>query len=178
MFLLNGNPLAVDTPFTANDIQYPANWLRLSTAEEKAAIGITEVPDPVRADDRLYWNGDINNPKALEDKLETKEDGTPLYVQKFDPTANNGKGAMVDTDKQVVTKGLKSQFIAQVKAQAGSLLNATDWKVVRAAEGGKALDDATKAERIVIRTKSDDFEAQIKACTTVEQLAALQFNWE
>lgn len=163
MFLLNGNPLAVDTPFTANDIQYPANWLRLSTAEEKAAIGITEVPDPVRADDRLYWNGDINNPKALEDKLETKEDGSPL----LDPKGN-----------QVVTKGLKSQFIAQVKAQAGSLLNATDWKVVRAAEGGKALDDATKAERIAIRTKSDDFEAQIKACTTVEQLAALQFNWE
>ena len=174
MFLLNGNPLAVDTPFTANDIQYPANWLRLSTAEEKAAIGITEVPDPVRADDRLYWNGDINNPKALEDKLETKEDGTPLYVQKYNPVTEQ----MEDTDKQVVTKGLKSQFIAQVKAQAGSLLNATDWKVVRAAEGGKALDDATKAERIAIRNKSDDFEAQIKACTTVEQLAALQFNWE
>lgn len=163
MFLLNGKPLAVDTPFTANDIQYPANWLRLSTAEEKAAIGITEVPDSVRADDRFYWNGDINNPKALEDKLETKEDGTPLLDLK---------------GNQVVTKGLKSQFIAQVKAQAGSLLNATDWKVVRAAEGGKALDDATKAERIAIRTKSDDFEAQIKACTTVEQLAALQFNWE
>jgi len=163
MFLLNGNPLAVDTPFTANDIQYPANWLRLSTAEEKVAIGITEVPDPVRADDRFYWNGDINNPKALEDKLETKEDGTPLLDLK---------------GNQVVTKGLKSQFISQVKAQAGSLLNATDWKVVRAAEGGKALDDATKAERIAIRTKSDDFEAQIKACTTVEQLAALQFNWE
>lgn len=174
MFLLNGNPLAVDTPFTANDIQYPANWLRLSTAEEKAAIGITEVPDPVRADDRLYWNGDINNPKALEDKLETKEDGTPLYVQKYNPVTEQ----MEDTTEQVVTKGLKSQFIAQVKAQAGSLLNATDWKVVRAAEGGKALDDATKAERIYIRTKSDDFEAQIKACTTVEQLAALQFNWE
>lgn len=151
MFLLNGKPLAVDTPFTANDIQYPANWLRLSTEAEKIAIGITEVADPVRADDRFYWNGDINNPKALEDKVE-----------------ENGS----------TTKGLKSQFIAQVKAQAGSLLNATDWKVVRAAEGGKALDDATKAERIAIRTKSDDFEAQIKACTTVEQLAALQFNWE
>ncbi len=174
MFLLNGNPLAVDTPFTANDIQYPANWLRLSTAEEKAAIGITEVADPVRADDRFYWNGDINNPKALEDKLEIKEDGTPLYVQKYNPVTEQ----MEDTDKQVVTKGLKSNFVAQVKAQAGSLLNATDWKVIRAAEGGKALDDATKAERIAIRTKSDDFEAQIKACTTVEQLAALQFNWE
>lgn len=177
MFLLNGNPLAVDTPFTANDIQYPANWLRLSTAEEKAAIGITEVPDPVRADDRFYWNGDINNPKALEDKEEVDENGNPLYVKVLDKTDPKNP-VMVDSTERLVTKGLKSQFIAQVKAQAGSLLNATDWKVVRAAEGGKALDDATKAERIAIRTKSDDFEAQIKACTTVEQLAALQFNWE
>lgn len=67
MFLLDGNPLPVDVPFTANEIQYPANWLRLASAEEKAAIGITEVPDPVRADDRFYWDGDINNPKPLDD---------------------------------------------------------------------------------------------------------------
>lgn len=174
MFLLNGNPLAVDTPFTANDIQYPANWIRLATAEEKSAIGITEAPDPVRADDRFYWNGDSNNPKALEDKEEVDQDGNPLYVQKYNPITEQ----MEDTTERLVTKGLKSNFIAQVKAQAGSLLNATDWKVIRAAEGGKALDDATKAERIAIRTKSDDFEAQIKACTTVEQLAAIQFNWE
>ena len=34
--------------------------------EEKTAIGIIEVPDPVRADDRFYWDGDINNPKPVE----------------------------------------------------------------------------------------------------------------
>lgn len=57
MFLLNGEPLAIDTPFkTPNGTQYPANWLRLSTLEEKEAIGITEVPDPVSAyDQRFYW---------------------------------------------------------------------------------------------------------------------------
>jgi hypothetical protein len=55
MFLLNGEPLAIDTPFTADDIQYPANWLRLSTLEEKTAIGITEVPDPEPYDQRFYW---------------------------------------------------------------------------------------------------------------------------
>lgn len=155
MFLLNGKTLAVDTAFTHNGIQYPANWLRLSTADEKSAIGITEVPDLVRADDRFYWDGDINNPKALEDKEETDTEG-----------------------KVFITKGLKSQFIAQVKAQAGSLLNATDWKVIRASEGGKALDDETKTDRVAIRTKSDEFEAQIKACKTVEELAALQFDWK
>lgn len=64
MFLLNGSPLAVDTPFTANDIQYPANWLRLSSVDEKAAIGITEVPDPEIYDDRFYWGP--GNPKDLQ----------------------------------------------------------------------------------------------------------------
>lgn len=155
MFLLNGTPLPIDTPFTTADgTQFPANWLRLTTLEEKEAIGITEVPDTVRADDRFYWGGDVNNPKALEDVTETVD------------------------GKEYTNKGLKSQFIAQVKAQAGSLLASTDWKVIRDAEGGKPLDDETKEARIAIRTKSDEFEAQIMACTTVEELAALQFNWE
>ena len=67
MFLLNGNPLPQGTAFTdAEGNQYPANWLNLSTAEEKAAIGITEVADPVRADDRFYWNGDVTNPKDID----------------------------------------------------------------------------------------------------------------
>jgi len=62
-FLLNGQPLAVDTPFTAlvdgEEISFPANWLRLSTAEEKAAIGITEVEDHQQVDQRFYWDVDL-----------------------------------------------------------------------------------------------------------------------
>lgn len=57
MFLLNGVPLAVDTPFKTEDgTQYPANFLRLSTLEEKEAIGITEIPDPKPVDQRFYWD--------------------------------------------------------------------------------------------------------------------------
>lgn len=55
MFLLNGSPLALDTPFEANDTLYPANWLRLASPEEREAIGITEVPDPPAYDQRFYW---------------------------------------------------------------------------------------------------------------------------
>ena len=55
-FLLDGQPLAVDTPFrTPDGTQYPANWLRLSSAADKAAIGITEVSDPEPYDQRFYW---------------------------------------------------------------------------------------------------------------------------
>ena len=66
MFLINGNPLPVGVPFVdADGNQYPANWLNLSSLEEKTAIGITEVADPVRADDRFWWSGDINTPKDI-----------------------------------------------------------------------------------------------------------------
>lgn len=62
MFLLNGTPLAPDIAFTdANGIQYPNNWLRLSTPEEKAAIGITEIPDVPVYDQRFYWGYDADN---------------------------------------------------------------------------------------------------------------------
>jgi hypothetical protein len=63
MFMLNNAPLALDTAFTHNGVQYPANWLRLSTLAEKEAIGITEVADPAPYDDRFYWGP--NNPKDL-----------------------------------------------------------------------------------------------------------------
>ena len=64
-FKLNGNLLPVDVPFTVGDINYPSNWLRLSTADEKTAIGITEVEDPKVYDSRFYWQD--GSAKALDD---------------------------------------------------------------------------------------------------------------
>ena len=55
MFVLNGQPLALDVPFEANGTLYPANWLRLATPDERTAAGITEVPDPPYYDQRFYW---------------------------------------------------------------------------------------------------------------------------
>ena len=39
----HGYILKLDLPFTSRGIKYPANWLRLTTLDEKKAIGITEV---------------------------------------------------------------------------------------------------------------------------------------
>ncbi len=64
-FKLDGKPLPVDVPFTVGDINYPANWLRLTTKAEKEAIGITEVDDPKTYDSRFYWND--GTAKALND---------------------------------------------------------------------------------------------------------------
>jgi hypothetical protein len=57
------------------------------------------------------------------------------------------------------------------------LLSATDWKVIRAAEGGPAVDTDTTAKRTAIRTKSNELETAITACTTVEQLASLDLSF-
>ena len=167
MFLLNGKHLPEGVGFRdANGTQYASNWLNLSTEEEKLAIGITWVADPVRADDRFYWDGDINNPKALEDKLEVKEDGTPLYKQVYDKATES----MVDTTEQVVTKGLKSNFIAQVKNTAGSLLAQTDWYIIRKAERNVDIPEEIALKRTQIVTEANRLETDIKASTTVEAL--------
>jgi hypothetical protein len=165
MFLLNGKHLPEGTSFyDANGTQYGAGWLNQATEAEKAAIGITWVADPTPVDTRFYWDTDL--PKALEDKLEVKEDGTPLYKQVYDKATES----MVDTTEQVVTKGLKSQFVAQVKDTAGKLLNATDWYVIRKAERNVEVPSEVALKRTQIITESNRLETDIQASTTVEAL--------
>ena len=64
MFLLNNQPLQIDTAFSHNGVNYPQNWLRLATPQERAAIGITEAPEPAWYDDRFYWS--VDNAKDLD----------------------------------------------------------------------------------------------------------------
>jgi hypothetical protein len=92
MFLLNGNPLPIDTQFEVNGTTYPQNWLRLTSIEEKNAIGITEVADPEPYDDRFYWG--VDNPKDL-DGLKT------LWTAQVKDTANK---LLSQTDWMIIRK--------------------------------------------------------------------------
>ena len=65
MLKLDGKTLSYDVAFTHNDINYPANWLRLASLDEKKAIGITEVANPPWYDQRFYWG--VGNPKDIAD---------------------------------------------------------------------------------------------------------------
>jgi hypothetical protein len=182
-----------DQPFKVGDKQYSARFIRSSTPQEKLDAGVWDIVDAGRADDRYYWvtgpswrvnevNSTVeavytSNAKALEDRLEVKEDNTPLYVQVYDPTADNGKGAMVDTTEQVVTKGLKSQNIAQVKQTAGSLLAQTDWMVIRKAERNVDIPAGVVTYRAGVVAECERLEAAIAAVTTVDGLIAVKANW-
>ena len=155
-FLLDGKPLAVDVPFTYGDIHYPANWLRLSTAQEKKDLGITEVADEQIFDGRFY-NGD-GTAKALDDVNATDEEGNLLKDE-------NGN--------QVVTLGVKSILKAQEKATAGSLLAKYDWYVVRKAEKSNAIPSAIQTFRDGVRTAWDTREKEIDACSDTAALVTL-----
>jgi hypothetical protein len=167
MFLLNDKPISPDTAFTHEGIQYPNNWIRLASPAERAAIGITEVADEDTSfDNRYYWSK--GNAKALEDREESDEQGNPLYVKVLGEV--NGEPAMVDTAERLVTKGLKSNMIAQVKHTAGTLLAQTDWMVIRKAERDVAIPADVVAKRAAIVAEADRLEAAIAAVASVDAL--------
>ena len=84
MFILDGQPLAPDVPFKHAGIQYPANWLRLSSQKERLAIGITEVPDPQPYDQRFYWGYDAEGKLIPKDHTQLVEQ----WTQQTRTTAN------------------------------------------------------------------------------------------
>jgi len=143
MLLLDGKPLSYDRAFTHEGIQYPANWLRLSSWEEKSAIGITEVPNPPYYDQRFYWG--VDNPKQLEDI--TDEEGN-------------------------TTTGLKTLWISNTKYSAGTLLAPTDWYIVRNSETGVEVPADVLERRSEIRSYCNEYEQAIEATTTTDELAA------
>jgi hypothetical protein len=77
---------------------------------------------------------------------------------------------MVDSTERLVTKGLKSNFIAQAKAAANSELAQTDWMVIRKAERNVEIPGDVMADRAAVVALCAEKEAAIAACTTVEQL--------
>ena len=170
MFKHNNQTIPLDTPFTIDGTSYPSNWLRLTTLAEKQAVGIEEVADVTTTyDDRFYWG--VDNPKLLNDREESDEDGNPMYVKVLGVV--DGKPAMVDSTERLVTKGLKSNWTAQVKDTANKLLAQTDWMVIRKAERDVAIPTATATYRAAGITECSRLVTAIAGCADVPALIAV-----
>ena len=152
----NGTTLRVGRSWTdADGVTHPSNWGTWS-AEEKTEKGIVWEDDAPLFDSRFYWSHDL--PKALEDVADVDLDGQPV---------------LDDKGEQVITKGLKSNAIAQTKATAGSLLAATDWYIVRKAETTVDVPDSVMYYRAAVRNASGAIENAILGVTTLEGFKAL-----
>ena len=163
--LSDGTLLPLDSPFTIGEINYPSNFLRLSTEEEKKALGISEVADSPNYDSRFYTKD--GTAKTLNDVNET-----------YDEDAEDGsykKGDLVKdkNGNQVVILGVKSILKNIQKDIAGSMLRQYDWYVVRKAEKGTAIPLAIQTFRDQVRTACDTREKEIDACADTAALVIL-----
>jgi hypothetical protein len=135
--------------------------------------------DEIRPDDRYYWvtaneDGSFSKtPKLLDDREEVDQDGNPLFVRVYDEATKS----MVNTTKRLITKGLKSIHIAQVKQTANSILAQTDWMVIRKAERNVDIPADTVAYRASVVAKATELETAISAVTTVEALKELNLSF-
>jgi hypothetical protein len=111
MFVLDGKPLSPDVAFTHAGVQYPANWLRLATPEERSAIGITEVPDPTPCDQRFYWGYD-------QDGHLIPKDHTQLVEQWTEQTRHTANTLLAPTDWMVIREADNGvQISPEIKAE-------------------------------------------------------------
>jgi hypothetical protein len=135
--------------------------------------------DEIRPDDRYYWvtandNGSFSKmPKALEDREEVDQEGNPMFVRVYDEATKS----MVNTTQRLISKGLKSGHIEQVKRTANSILSQTDWMVIRKAERNIDIPADTVAYRAAVVAKASELEAAISAVTSVEELMAVNLSF-
>ena len=158
MFTVSGKTIKYDRAWTHPDtgVQYPANWLRLTSLAEKQAVGLVEVTTPAAEvyDQRFYWGAD--NPKQLDDV--TDDDGN-------------------------ITTGLKTQWKNTQNEVAASLLAPSDWRVVKELEVNSSFSAAKTAfptewqtYRAAVRTACNARQSEIDACSDVAALKELLFG--
>lgn len=123
------------------------------------ARGAKEVVEGTREDERFYW--------VTFDKYEiTGDTVTRKYTST--PKALNDVTETIDGET-FTTPGLKSQYEAQFKATARSLLAETDWMVIRKAERNVAIPSDVAAKRLHIITECDRL---ITACNAAANMPA------
>jgi len=142
---LNNAVIRAGRAWTGTDgIQHPRNWMIWSDAE-KTAAGLVWEDDPAPFDNRFYWSAGVA--RALDDV--TEEDGS-------------------------VTLGLKSQYKAQTKVTAASLLAPTDWQVIKATEVDSYSVPANVSQyRTDVRAASNTIEAAIDSAADLDAFIAL-----
>ena len=157
------------------DVRYPAKIFQLWSQAELNAIGIYEViTDSTNYKDPAYYNN-TNEQYNLANGQVTKSWGTATAKRLNDENAVDEDGNNILEDGvQVINYGLKTEKKRIVKQQASGLLAPTDWYVVKSTEVADYDVPANILSfRADVRTKSNEMETQIDACTTVDELKAL-----
>jgi hypothetical protein len=164
VYKCNGKTIRPGQQFVdADGTTHPGSWYTYSV-EQKTALGITEIVQQPHPNSVLYnwgYNDDgtvTSTAKALDDINEVDENGDPR---------------LDDDGVQVVTPGVKSNLIGEVRTQQGSLLSQTDWALVRKVDTSVSVPANIQTWRDAIRTKATAMEDAITAAADTDAVSAL-----
>ena len=129
----DGRNLPLDRAFTLNDISYPANWLRVASADDKAAIGVEWVDAPeLKFKDKKYYNNTVSS-----------------------------EGEVTSTPKDL--DQIKADRIGYAKLTANARLSGSDWQVIAKAERGREIPQDWAAYRTAVIAECERYEAEVAA---------------
>ena len=178
----------VGHPFDCNG-KRSARFLQNATEQECLDIGLYHLVEGTKPDLRFYWEADPSytidedtktvtqsyslNPRIFNDRSEVDQDNNPMWVKVLDNTDPENP-QMVDSDKRLVTKGLKTIWTANFKKTVHDLLKPTDAKVM-----DETITEEETTYRNAVVTEGDRLDAAITACTDLDGLINIvnSQNW-
>ena len=165
---------------TIGSIQYPRDIFSKWTEAERNAIGIFEViqNNAKKKDEEYYINTDQTFTYDADAGTVTATYGDATARAHADTTwsqADSDNG-LLPSDKSVgdvKVEGLKTKKIRTVKSQAASILQDTDWYIVRKADAGTSVPSAITTFRAAVRTKCAEMETAITNASNTPAIETL-----
>lgn len=164
-YYLNGTPIQEGSDITLNGFTYPYSWLERTTPSVRHSYGIEKQGD-VNYDPKYYW--DANTPKILDDREEVDQEGNPLYIKVLADV--DGVQEMVDSDKRLVTSGLKTSCAHEIRTTTNTLLSPTDRYILRNEVEGLEVPESVSTYRGSVITESTRLQEAISTAASVEEL--------
>ena len=165
-------------PLVIGDVQYPGKIFSVWTASELAAIGIYEITFDYsnKKDEKYYINtnqtytydADAGTVTATYGDATAKAHADTTWTQDEIDDGDAPTGADTDTIK---LRGLKYNFIKDIKITVNNLLSETDWYITRKTEKNTDIPSAVTTWRNGIRTKQAAMETLI---TNASNTAAIE----
>ena len=159
---------------TIGDKQYPKATFGLWSKSEREAIGIyeIEIDNTNLKDQKWYINTNITY--SFSNGKVTGSYGTATAKAHADTlfTAQDEiDGLGIEGD--VKGEGLKTILIRDLKSQAATELQNTDWYVIRKADAGTAIPSSITTHRAAVRTKVTEMETLITNAADTPALETL-----
>ena len=171
--LLNGNK-----GITIDGVQHPQTIITVWTEAERNAIGVytIEIDESKRKSEQWYNNTNITYTFDSGKVTGSYGDATAKPHADTLYTSQDKTDDLIPAGKDVgdiATKGLKTILIEQVKKQAESELNRTDWYITRKAEKDTAIPSSITTHRDAVRTKQAEMETAITNASDTPALETL-----